>query len=77
MSIESMKRYVLARIKPGDVRKMYINGHERDAVVAGVYPHHVSVLYQTWSPLQRTWVRTSYTWYDMMILLGGIRKHVN
>ena len=77
MSIESIKRYVLARIKPGDVRKMYINGLERDAVVAGVYPHHVSVLYQTWSPLQRTWVRTSYTWYDMMILLGGIRKHVN
>ena len=77
MSIESIKRYVLARIKPGDVRKMYINGLERDAVVAGIFPHHVSVLYQTWSPLQRTWVRTSYTWYDMMILLGGIRKHVN
>lgn len=77
MSIEAMKRYVLARIKPGDVKKMYINGHERYAVVAGVYPHHVSVLYQTWSPLQRTWVRTSYTWYDMMILLGGIKKRVN
>lgn len=77
MSIEAIKRYVLARIKPGDVRKMYINGHKRDAVVAGVFPRHVSILYQTMSPLQRTWIRTSYTWYDMMILLGGIRKHVN
>ncbi len=77
MRIEAMMRYVLARIKPGDVRQMYINGHTREAVVAGIFPRHVSILYQTKSPLQRTWIRTSYTWYDMMILLGGIKKHVN
>jgi len=51
MSPEELREQVRAKFKPGDIVQLSVKGKDesyiKDAVVCGIFPHHVQLKYMT------------------------------
>lgn len=78
LRMDQMRERISKTLSVGKIIRMVINGESRDAIVAGIYPHHVLFLYQP-KGSKRVWIRTSFTWYDLATKygMGGYKIHEN
>lgn len=78
LRMDQMRERISKTLSVGKIIRMVINGESRDAIVAGIYPHHVLFLYQP-KAVRGVWLRTSFTWYDLATKygMGGYKIHEN
>lgn len=78
LRMDQMRERISKTLEIGKIIKMIINGESRDAIVAGIYPHHVLFLYRS-KAVRGVWMRTSFTWYDLATKygMGGYKIHEN